>query len=97
MENLKCPASKPAGHHRQRLRLQSNFLMKDKSKAVLWLCFTLLVAAGIKYLPTYFIQQRQLDLQERILDIREDAFLHQKATPTVSDPEATHANFSQLL
>lgn len=71
--------------------------MKDKSKAVLWICFTVLVASGMKYVPPYLIQQRQLDIQERQLDIREDAFLHQKPVPTVSVPEEVHANRSQLL
>jgi hypothetical protein len=72
--------------------------MKEKSKAVLWICFTLLMAAGLKYVPVYLLQQRQLDLQERALDLREEAFLHQKVAPTVSVPqEAVRANRSQLL
>ena len=76
--------------------MKSN-LMNDKSKAVLWICFTVLVAAGIKYVPPYLLEQRRLDMQERLLDLREDAFLHQKGTPTVSDPGEVHANRSQLL
>lgn len=73
-------------------------LMNEKSKAVLWVCFTLLIAAGMKYVPPYLLQQRQLDLQERALDIREEAFLHQKVAPTVSVPqEAVRANSSQML
>jgi hypothetical protein len=74
--------------------------MKEKSKAVLWVCFTLLIASGIKYMPSYLVQQRQLDLQERALDMKEDAFLHHKVAPTVSvpmPPEAVRANSSQLL
>ncbi len=71
--------------------------MKDKSKAVLWICFTALVASGLKYVPTYLLEQRRLDMQERMLDLREDAFLHQKPTPTVSVPEGVSANRSQLL
>ena len=71
--------------------------MKDNSKAILWVCFTVLVAAGIKYVPPYLLEQRRLDMQERLLDLREDAFLHQKAVPTVSDPQEVHANRSQLL
>jgi hypothetical protein len=47
--------------------------------------------------PPYLLEQRRLDMQERLLDLREDAFLHQKATPTVSDPRAAHENSSQLL
>lgn len=73
-------------------------LMKEKSKAVLWVCFTLLIASGLKYVPIYLLQQRQLDLQERTLDLKEEAFLHQKVAPTVSVPaEAVKANRSQLL
>jgi len=73
-------------------------LMKEKSKAVLWVCFTLLVASGMKYVPVYLLQQRQLDLQERTLDLKEDAFLHQKVAPTVSAPqEGVRENRSQLL
>jgi len=71
--------------------------MKDKSKAVLWVCFTLLIASGLKYVPPYLLEQRRLDMQERLLDLREDAFLHQKPTPTVSVPEEAHANRAQLL
>jgi hypothetical protein len=71
--------------------------MNDKSKAILWICFTALVASGIKYLPPYLIEQRRLDMQERVLDLKEDAFLHQKAVPTVSNPEEVHVNRSQLL
>ncbi len=71
--------------------------MNDKSKAILWICFTVLIAAGIKYLPPYLLEQRRLDMQERLLDLKEDAFLHQKATPTASDPLRTHVITSQLL
>jgi len=73
--------------------------MKEKSKAVTWLCLTVLVAAGMKYIPPYLIEQRKLDMQDRMLDLREQAFLHQQVAPTVSVPvpsgvQATHA---QLL
>jgi len=71
--------------------------MNDKSKAVLWICFTVLVASGMKYVPPYLLEQRRLDIQERLMDVREDTFLHQKPTPTVSDPGEVHANSSQLL
>jgi hypothetical protein len=71
--------------------------MKDQSKAVMWVCFTVLVAAGMKYVPTYLVEQRRLDIQENLLDLKEDAFLHQKPVPTVSDPESVHANGAQLL
>jgi len=73
--------------------------MKEKSKAVMWLCFTVLVAAGMKYVPPYLLEQRRLDMQERALDMREEAFLHQRVAPTVSVPvpAGVHANSSQLL
>jgi hypothetical protein len=71
--------------------------MEDKSKVVLWICFTALIAAGMKYVPPYLLEQRRLDMQERVLDLREDAFLHQKVAPTVSLPEEVHSNRSQLL
>jgi hypothetical protein len=72
--------------------------MNDKSRAVLWICFTVLVAAGMKYVPAYLVQERQLDIQERTLDLKEDAFLHQKVAPTVSvSPQEVHAQSAQLL
>lgn len=73
--------------------------MKDKSKAVMWLCVTLLIAAGIKYVPPYLIEQRKLDMEEHALDLREEAFLRQKVAPTVSVPVPTgvHSNATQLL
>jgi hypothetical protein len=71
--------------------------MKDKTKAVMWLCFTVLIAAGMKYVPPYLIEERMLDMQDRVLDLREDAILHQRATPTVSVPEPAHARRAQLL
>ncbi len=94
----KIPLEQPPGVPSHRVRTSNeSILMKDKSQAVLWICFTLLVAAGIKYVPPYLIEQRRLDMQERLLNLREDSFLHQKPTPTVSDPGETHANRSQLL
>jgi hypothetical protein len=72
-------------------------LMTDKTKVVMWLCFTVLVAAGMKYVPPYLLEERRLDMQERALDLREEAFLHQRVTPTVSVPSEVHANTSQLL
>jgi hypothetical protein len=72
--------------------------MKDKSKAVMWVCFTVLIATGMKYVPPYLLEQRRMDMQDRMLDLQEDAFLHQKvAPPTVSAPGEVHANRSQLL
>jgi len=71
--------------------------MKDKSKALMWLCFTLLVATGMKYVPPYLLEQRRLDMQERALDIREEAFLHQRVAPTVSVPAPVQTRHSVLL
>lgn len=74
--------------------------MKNMSKAGKWLCLTVIVAAGLKYVPPYLVQQRQLDLQERALDAREAAFLHQQVAPTVSvpvSPDYAHTNSCQLL
>jgi hypothetical protein len=72
-------------------------LMKDKSKAVLWVCFTAIVLAGMKYVPPYLLEQRAMDMQERMLDLKEDAFLHQKVTPTVSLPEAVETHRGEIL
>jgi hypothetical protein len=71
--------------------------MKDKSKVVMWLCFTALVATGLKYVPPYLLEQRRLDMQERALDLREEAFLHQRVAPTVSVPAPVHTHRSVLL
>lgn len=71
--------------------------MKDKSKALMWLCFTVLVATGMKYIPPYLLDQQKLDMQERALDLREEALLRQRVTPTVSVPEPVHVHPTQLL
>jgi hypothetical protein len=71
--------------------------MKEMSKVAMWLCFTALVAAGMKYVPPYLLEQRKLDIQDRMLDMREEAFLHQQVAPTVSVPVAVHAHTSQFL
>ena len=69
----------------------------DKSKLVMWSCLTLLVATGIKFVPSYLLEQRKLDLEERVLDLREEAFLHQRVSPSVSVPGEVHRHHSQLL
>ncbi len=98
MENIIVGPRQPAWHPMSCVQnCKKSIFMNDKSKVVLWICFTVLIAAGIKYVPPYLLEQRRLDMQERLLDLREDAFLHQKATPTVSDPRAAHENSSQLL
>jgi hypothetical protein len=71
--------------------------MNDKSKVALWLCFTILVAAGMKYVPPYLLEQRRLDIQDRALDLREEAFLHQQVTPRVSLPAPIQESSGVLL
>jgi hypothetical protein len=71
--------------------------MKEMSKALKWLCLTILVAAGMKYVPAYLVQQRQMDVEDRVLDLREEAFLQQRVAPTVSTPEPIQANRQQML
>ena len=71
--------------------------MNNKSKAVMWVCFTVLVASGMKYVPPYLLEQRKLDIQEQALDVREEAFLHPHVAPTVSIPAAPQSSHAQLL
>jgi len=97
MEILISPPVSRLAFGPDRCKIKDIHFMKDKSKAVLWICFTALVASGLKYIPPYLLEQRRMDMQEQMLDLREDAFLHQKPTPTVSVPEEVHANRSQLL
>ena len=60
--------------------------MNNKYKAVTWLCLTVMVTAGLKYVPTYLLEQRKLDQQDRVLDIKERVYLQQNKLPTVSLP-----------
>jgi len=79
----------------QRMRIH---LMTNKSKAVMWLCVTVLAVAGLKYVPPYLIEERKLELQDRALDMHEEAFLQQRIAPTVSVPAtAVHENHFKLL
>ena len=97
MENLMSP-SNPTPRGPKKVRMM-NPIKREKSKILLWLCFTLVVLAGIKYLPAYMVEQRKLDMEERMLDMREEAFLRQRVAPTVSVPVpgGVHVNSSQLL
>ena len=63
----------------------------------MWLCFTMLAAAGMKYVPPYLLEQRRLDMQERSLDLREEAFLHERVAPRVSVPAPVRTQHSVLL
>jgi len=86
------------GRPRQGVRARKNpTLMKDKSKVVLWLCFTVLAGAGMKYVPPYLLEQRKLDIQDRALDLQEEAFLHQQVAPRASVPAPIQDNRGVLL
>ena len=71
--------------------------MKDKKGSLLWVCLTILIVAGLKYVPAYMAVQRQLDIEDRALDLKEDSFLHQRSAPTVSLPEHAEQRMGQLL
>ena len=71
--------------------------MKDKQKAVTWLCLTVIVTAGLRYVPPYLLEQRRLDQQDRALDFKERVFLKEHGTvapPTVALPENAPIAFS---
>lgn len=68
-----------------------------KQRPVALFCLTILIAAGLKYVPSYLIEQQRLDLQERALDLKEEAFLRQRAAPTVMLPAPSQPRDSQLL
>ncbi len=73
--------------------------MNQKYKAVCWLCLTILITAGLKYVPTYLVQERALDQQDRVIDLKERAYLQATGTaPTISIPAPVKAAApSQLL
>ncbi len=57
-----------------------------------------MTTAGLKYVPTYLIEQRKLDQQDRILDLKERVYLKANGVPTVSNPApANYKPNSQLL
>ncbi len=63
--------------------------MKETNKVILWICFTVIIAAGLKYIPTYLVEERKLDQQERVLDIKERALMKNGSQPA-SAPSAVH-------
>ena len=72
--------------------------MKETNKVILWICFTLLVAAGLKYIPTYLVEERKLDQQERVLDIKERVFMKNGGVPASAPaPAQTQRPAGQLL
>lgn len=72
--------------------------MNYKYKAITWLCLTVMVTAGLKYVPPYLLEQRKLDQQDRFLDMKERAYLQEKGLPTVSLPaNANTSPRSQVL
>jgi hypothetical protein len=81
-----------------RTRFICGALMKDKTRVIAWLCLTIMMTAGLKYVPPYLLEQRKLDQQDRVLDIKERVYLKQNGVPTVSLP-ATAQSYphSQLL
>lgn len=60
--------------------------MTQKQRTICWLCLTVLTTAGLKYLPTYLVEQRKLDQQDRVLDLKERVYLKANGLPTVSVP-----------
>lgn len=72
--------------------------MPDKLKSVTWICLTLMVTAGLKFVPPYLLEQRKLDQTDRILDLKERVYLEQGKLPTVSLPvNALSSPRSQIL
>lgn len=59
--------------------------MNDKYRPLAWLCLTALVVAGLKYVPPYLLEQRRLDQQDRVLDLKERMYLKQNRVPA-ADP-----------
>jgi hypothetical protein len=72
------------GGHRRVMDSPRNQIMTHRT--ICWLCLTILTAVGLKYVPGYLVEQRKLDMQDRVIDMRERAFLQTSAAPTVSVP-----------
>ena len=68
-----------------------------KERIILWICLTLLVTAGLRYVPQYLVEQQKLDQADRILDFKERVYLHRAGAPTVSVPAAARPSGSTLL
>lgn len=72
--------------------------MKETNKVILWICFTFIIAAGLKYIPVYLVEERKLDQQERVLDIKERAFMKNGSQPaSAPSPVQTQRPLGQLL
>jgi len=72
--------------------------MKNKNRAINWLCLAVLTTAGLKYVPPYLLEQRKLDQQDRVLDLKERVYLQQHGVPKVSLPATAELySHSQLL
>lgn len=72
--------------------------LKQKYPAVCWVCLTILMTAGLKYVPPYLLEQRKLDQLDRVLDLKEQAFLQPASPPRVSVPAAVnYPTRAQLL
>jgi hypothetical protein len=56
--------------------------MKETNKVILWICFTVIITVSLKYVPTYLVEERKLDQEERVLDIKERVFIKNGGVPT---------------
>jgi len=68
--------------------------MNDKYRPVAWACLTALVLAGLRYVPPYLLEQRKLDQQDRVLDLKELMYLKQNAVRTDAAPVPAAQNYS---
>lgn len=72
--------------------------MKETNRVILWVCFTVVIAAGLKYVPAYLVEERKLDQQERVLDIKERVFMKNGGVPTSTPSQSQPQRpASQLL
>lgn len=71
--------------------------MNQKSKAIAWICLTVLTATGLKYLPAYLVEEQKLEQADRALDLKEESLLQRRPTPTVSVPGPIQPMHGQWL
>lgn len=72
--------------------------MNKKHNVTCWVCLTMLMVAGLATIPPYLTEQRKLDQMDRILDMKERAFLKIEAPrPTVSMPAAKDFSVASRL
>lgn len=45
--------------------------MDQTHRVICWALFSIIVVAGLKYVPAYLIEERKLDQQERLMDLKE--------------------------